>query len=370
MEYIFLRNAHWLSIGMQIRAHHHALGAPALLLCAPPMARTLEQIGLRPGSDFLTLAGFATEMRAAPPASLRLTLHHHKASLEDWAQIAPLLPAGAGLTLSLFVDGYSNLTMHHREISAFLAENPAIQRGGMLYFDLIPADSARFGAGFELVKIASAHLRTMAELPFFLAASEAATQRCLGDAQGRPILLMMLRPWGSASFHGGQLKLDAPAERLLELVLGLRQAIAEHLGEEPHLAIRPDGRDAALMAEFSARFDATGLPATDMTGLWPAHLSMDPFLTNFPAMSDGAPLLVAALDSTASLPFLRLGLGRQHYFGAPLALTEALFRETPTAMPRLRDKLTTLERHARAMAAERPIEIERLDPLMFCAMPS
>lgn len=364
MEYIFLRNAHWLSIGLQIRAHHHAMGAPALLLCAPPLARTLEQIGLRPGADFLTLEGFETEMRVAPPPSLRLTLHHHKASLEDWARLAPLLPSGAGLTLSFFVDGYSNLTMHHREISAFLAENAAIQRGAMLYFDLIPQDSAWYGAGFQLVKIASANIRAMAELPYFLAASEAAAARCLADAQGRPVLLMMLRPWGSASFHGGQLKLEEPAERLVELVLALHQAVAADLGEAPHLVLRPDGRDAALMAAFSERFAA---PATDMTGLWPAQLSMDPFLYNLPAMSGGAPLLVAALDSTASLPFLRLGLGQRHYFGAPLALTEALFRDTPTAMPRLRDKLTTLERHTRAIAEERPIKITRLDPLLFCA---
>lgn len=367
MEYIYLRHAHWLSIGMQIRAHHHALGAPAMLLCAPPMARTLEQIGLRPGADFLTLEGFATEMRAAPPAALRLTLHHHKASLEDWARLAPLLPAGAGITLSFFVDGYSNLTMHHREVSAFLAENPGIARGVMLYFDLIPQDSAWYGVGFQLVKIASANIRAMAELPYFLAASEAATARCLADAQGRPILLVMLRPWGSASFHGGQLRLEEPAERLVELVLALSEAIAVDLGEEPHLVLRPDGRDAALMAAFTERFPT---PATDMTGLWPAQLSMDPFLYNFPAMSGGAALLVAALDSTASLPFLRLGLGQRHYFGAPLGLTEALFSETPTAMPRLRDKLTTLERHARAIAEERPIEITPMDPLMFCAKPA
>ncbi len=369
MEYIFLRNAHWLSIALQIRAHHHAMGAPALLLCAPSLRPILEEIGLRPGADFLTMEGFATEMQAAPPTSLRLTLHHHKASLEDWARLAPLLPAGLAPTLSFFVDGYSNLTMHHREISAFLGENPTLRRGAMLYFDVIPPDSAWFGAGFELLKIASVHLRAMAELPYFLAASEAATARCLADAKGRPILLVMLRPWGSASFHGGQLKLEAPVEPLVQLVLGLHQAVAAHLREDPHLVIRPDGRDPALMAAFSERFARTATPATDMTGLWPAHLSMDPFLTNFPAMAGGAKLLVAALDSTASLPFLRLGLGQRHYFGAPLALTEALFRDTPTAMPRLRDKLTTLERHTRAIAAERPIAIERLDPLLFCARP-
>jgi hypothetical protein len=145
--------------------------------------------------------------------------------------------------------------------------------------------------------------------------------------------------------------------------------VAADLGQPVHLAIRPDGRDAGLMAAFSQAFAVSQTPHTNLAGAWPANLSMDPFLFNFSRFAPGAPLCVAALDSTASLPFLRLGLEQRHYFGAPSRMIEAIFRDQPVAMTRLRDKMTTLERHARAVATETPMEITRLDPMFFWTRP-
>ncbi|MEI6161761.1 MAG: hypothetical protein WCP77_18145, partial [Roseococcus sp.] len=246
-DYIFIRSLHWLSIGMQLRQHYRALGREAILIGRRDMEQPLADIGLRHGEDFLTIQSFGQKLQGAPPKHLCVSLHHHKKSLDEWRLLGRHLSPESRVSLSFFADGYNNLLINREDILAFLQSNPGILPRDLLYFDVAPPDAARHGQNFSVVTAFSDGIRNMAELPYFQEKSQIAVQRCVADARGRPILLVMLRPWGSDVFHGGLLNFADAAGRLKDIILVLIQSIMDDLGHDVHVVLRPDGRDAELM---------------------------------------------------------------------------------------------------------------------------
>ncbi len=123
------------------------------------------------------------------------------------------------------------------------------------------------------------------------------------------------------------------------------------------------------MAEFMVEFmDLIGDRGFNINDHWPARLTMEPFLYNFDAFAPDAYLAVACLDSTASLPFLRLGKGACHYLGAPDAILSTLL-DRAEAADAARVKIGRVQRHAQALAQSHSVILQSLEPLFTRAVP-
>lgn len=367
--FAYIRNLHWLSIGLQLKEHFSLQNRHLQLVGSRALLSELISLGLRMGEDLATFDECQKEMRQSAPGEVGIILHHHERVSVDLAQMLGEEATPKDVFLSFYADGYNNQLLHMDIVKQFVERSAFLRAGEVFFFDVVASSVPRYLESFKVVVVSSDTLSLFAGLPALVDNARSAVAGCLDRANGRKLLLLMLRPWGSAGFHGGRLAVQAPARKLALGMAGLLTRIEQDIAEPVCVAVRPDSRDTELMADFMEEFMALiGPRGFDINEFWPVRLTMEPFIYNFGHFAPDEHLSVACLDSTASLPFLRLGKGDRHYLGAPDAILETLL-DREEAADATRVKIRRVERHAAALAKSDLLTLTRLEPHFTRAVP-
>jgi hypothetical protein len=367
--FAYIRTLHWLTVGLQLKEHFSLQNRHLQLVGSRSLLSELMSLGLRMGEDLASFTDCQNEVRQAKHGEVGILLHHHEKAAADLALMLGEESAHKDVILSFYADGYNNQLLHADHVRKFVENNALVRPGDIFFFDIAESAIPKHLERFKVVVVLSDTLSLIAGLPALQDKAQVAVAGSVERAMGRKLLLLMLRPWGSAGFHGGKLAVQAPAQKLAQGMASLVSRIEEDIGEPVCVAIRPDSRDPALMADFMRAFKALiGPRGFDINEFWPARLTMEPFIYNFAHFAPNTHLSVACLDSTASLPFLRLGKGDRHYLGAPDAILEALL-DRAEAAEATRVKIRRVERHAATLAKSNLLTLTRLEPQFARAVP-
>lgn len=367
--FAYIRNLHWLSIGLQIKQHFSLQNRHLQLVGSKALLSELLPLGLRMGEDLASFDECQNEIRRAESDEIQILLHHHENASLDLVQILGTKATHKNITLSFYANGYNNQLLHVESVKKLLVNNTSFRAGLILFIDIADLAVTKHLEHFKIIVVSSDTLSLFGGLQALRDKARTAVAGSVDRAKGRKLLLLMLRPWGSAEFHGGRLAVQAPALKLAQGMAKLLSRIEQDIGEPVCVAIRPDSRDPQLMADFMREFTTLiGSRGFDINEFWPARLTMEPFIYNFDHFAPKEHLSVACLDSTASLPFLRLGKGDRHYLGAPDAILQTLLdREEPAKATRV--KIGRVERHAAALAKSNFLTLTRLEPQFSRAVP-
>jgi hypothetical protein len=369
-NYVFIRNLHWISIGLQIKAHYEAKGESVLLTGIAPLLAKLTKLGLAWEKDLASLAQCHHDLAESPSGSCCLVLHHHKSVATDLGRMKFLIAPDNPFLVSFYADGFNNQLLHPEAVAAFLAQHSYMIPRDLIFFDVQEPRLPSHAERFQIEVVDSQNLRLMTQLAPLAQRSRDAIEAVAQRASNTDLLILVLRPWGSSLFHGGRLAVEDPARKLAAGMYALIQAVVADLGYEPAIAIRPDDRDRELMAAFEMEFARlSNVKTFSLNDYWPADLTLEPFIDNFAKHASSMRLHLATLDSTAPLPFIRMGKGDRHYLGAPEAVITSLL-DRGEVEDAVRTKIRRLSRHVHALAGRFSIEVKVIEPFFFRAGPS
>lgn len=359
-SYIFLRKLHFLPLVFPLLGHYEAQGHSVHVVARPNLHPYLEEYGFFDPLQVITHRQLAAILPAST-ATPNLVLPHTPASLQDWNMVKGSAEPAPGVTMSFFADGYTNLLIGPGPIREFLIANPQCRPGDLLFFDSEGSMPAYHAGAFSRQIVSPAPLRRMASLSKLKAMAVEAGARIRERAAGKPIFLILLRPWGSQSYYKDRHVFEDVARKFDGVIEALVAEATTKFGRKPFSILRPDLRDPDLMAQIMLRQqNKPDNEFLDLNDLWPVEVNMDPFMLQLREMFPDQPVGIASLDSTATLPFIGLGLDVAYFLGAPRDAILPIYGQGAAAAE-LKSKMDLLERHIAGLSHRLPLEIQRAD---------
>ena len=317
LNLVVFRYYHWLVFATLIKAQYEARGEKVMFVTKRNNFRFLTNAGLVHRQDFIAFAEAAGTMKKSPDDSFNVIVHHHPSSIVEWDQIVP--KDQPNLSISFYADGYTNRLVGEAGISAFLAERPEIVRRHLFFAQVFQPQGGSHLRPFERITMPFSDLKHVFDYPLFRDTARDAAKKIAKFAKKQPVLIAALRPWGSATFAKGAVAFDNPEDQFARIIMATIAAIEADQGKTFALLIRPDSRSREFMDNtlLSLTHQLGKRKFLDLNTVWPDYLALEPLLGNLPDSGVGNDFVVASFDSTASIPFIGLGIGKSHYLGSP-----------------------------------------------------
>lgn len=324
LNLIALRWHHWLMFMWLIKAYYVKRGEETLFIAKRPQFKPLARIGLEYGKDFIAIDEVPAFLEKNKDRDINMVIHHHPSTLPEWAIMVPPTVTNT-LTMTLYGDGYTNRLLGGKEVAGFVAGLPHVTPRHLLFCPGFQPVGGGFLKAFKRDVLDYSLMESIFTFPRFRALAESAAADIKAFAGDRPILIAALRPWGSTTFAEGMVQFDKPEDQFVEIVLQTIAAIETEMNTEFALIIRPDLRGGEFMdnALLGLAHRLGERKFLDMNTVWPDYIAMEPLMGNLPELLGNNDFVVSSFDSTASVPFITLGIGKRHYIGSP----EATVRE-------------------------------------------
>ncbi|NNU16760.1 hypothetical protein HK107_10555 [Parvularcula sp. ZS-1/3] len=358
-SYVYLRYYHWISVVLAIRDKRTADGEDCRIVCRASVAKVLSAWGLEHGTDFVLL----TELRAEADESksVELITHHHADSVTELEETLEV-HGFEKISVSFFADGFTNFLVHKEAIADFLKRQHSLRPGSIIFFDRVNEKALDHLPDFDIEVLSASHLQALMQHDVASSSAKRALEMITPSVGENGALLLVMRPWGSSTFHSGKFLLDDPVETASRMMQKLVDAINRHEGVARTVILRPDNRAPEFMARvvehLRDRLKQESIVFPEE--VWPEWMTLEPLLLSLPDDALGPPFIVASLDSTASLPFLEVRKGRTHYLGLPDSALAASGDEEFAKGTAAR--VRNLERHVRYIRRDTPDTVELLDP--------
>lgn len=313
-----------------MKSHFEEMGDSASIVTPGRFCKHLGELGLESQRDYVAATQLVETAELFKDKTCQAVLHHSAASMAEFDRFfSPLFEAlGQVPTISLYADGYTNRYLDREQVDTHLKNNRHVLLAGMVFFDVRGDADERFaGRGVASIRIPSRHVAAYAETPLARAVAAAEFEHMRKTASNRDILLLLLRPIGSKTFHRGAFSLEDGVAQAVELYDVLLREVASAVGRPLSVFVRPDDRDPDFSHSLieAIRDRVTGMTVEPCGSHWPDWMTYEPVL--FLAQRELAPARVhlAAVDSTAPFPLMQTRTIDSHFLGLPLD-------DTPTGL--------------------------------------
>jgi hypothetical protein len=305
-----------------VKEHEESKGNKCILLIPVQAKMLLINIGLCSEKDFVLESDFEAYFERENWGNVNLIVHHFDVSLNSYPQIlGSIADKVEKLFVSYFADGYVNSFHNMVKAIELLDANPHIAPLNAYSFDAINQDYSQLNyAKHEIVSSELLH-DVYSRYEFEGLLKDNLESLGKGRAASARYLFLVMRPWGSESFHQGKFALKYGVESLFEIVFDITEKVKTDINEELVILYRGDDRDKNLMRDFKKLLIKKGFVCLDLVDCIPEFLTLDSYVYFFNKYVSKN-FSTAVFDSTTSLPFIKLGLGDKHYVGASKNIIE------------------------------------------------
>jgi hypothetical protein len=319
----YARYPHWFSLAMAVKSHLEEQGSRAVIVIPGRFTGILRQLGLKDDEDFVAATELENKTQLFKDLDCRVILHHSGSGVEEYTRFfeAFFREINQKPRLCFYVDGYTNRYLDSKKIDDFLSGLPDQTLESVYYFDMDGRTETRWPEKHVTAcRVQSRHLAAYAEAPIAKEVAAREFSKLRRATRTQDILLLILRPIGSQTFHRGAFAFDEGAVQAVDLYESLISKAAEKVGRKLTVFVRPDNRDAEYCEFLIDRIKkrVKDMPVESCGADWPDWMTFEPLL--FAAQRELAPcrVHVATVDSTASLPFLQMRLTDSNFVGLPL----------------------------------------------------
>lgn len=319
----YARYPHWFSLAISVKGYLEDKGSRVIIVTPGRFIYILRQLGLKDGYDFIAATELEEKIDQFENTECHVILHHSNIGVEAYRRFFDpfFRTIGQSPRVCFYTDGYTNRYLDSTKVDKFLKDTPSIQLESVFYFDIDGSPEERWPKRkVNAYRVPSRYLAAYAESPIAREVAGQEFERLRKRTKTQDILLVLLRPLGSQTFHRGAFALDEGANQAVDLYKSFISAAVEGIGREVTVFVRPDNRDAEysslLISAIRKRVKDTPVEVSGID--WPDWMTFEPIL--FFAQRELAPcrVHVAAVDSTASLPFLQMRLIDSIFVGLPI----------------------------------------------------
>ena len=352
-----------------IKEHEYAKGNESVFLISAVMQSDLERLGMLRGEDWIIEEDLPVFIESNNISHINLIIHHFERSIKEYPIISEkLLKYGVDtVRVSFYADGYTNNFIGINDSHKMLAKYPHFEAFIAYSFDSVRPDMAESLKYVKHETVSSLLLEKVYERGTFEnLANEWLDNLKKNTSTSPPFLFLIMRPWGSESFHAGKYGLKNKEQDLFELANDLVEKTIKYLHCRPTILYRSDNRDPSLMQKFEkilASKGIAGLNTINIDEFIPSFFTMDSFLYYF-AKNVSNNFTTCVFDSTTSLPLMSLGLGSAHVIGINLELAKKLER-LPTLSEFISGKVERMRAHIERSELKDEYGEESLAPGLF-----
>lgn len=358
-----------LILALLIKEHEYVKGNKSIFLISAVMRAELERLGMQHGVDWITEEDLPTFIVSNNISHINMIIHHFERSIEEYPKISEkLFNYGVEtVKISYYADGYTNNFINTTASYEMLAKYPECKAFTAYSFDSVRPDMAESLKHAKHEIVSSLLLNKVYEWGNFeKLANEWLKNFKKDNVASPPFLFLIMRPWGSESFHAGKYGLKNKEQDLFEITCDLVQRTIKYHGCRPTILYRSDSRDPSLMKKFEEILAFEAIAELDMINIdefIPSFFTMDSFLYYF-AKNISNNFTTCVFDSTTSLPLMSLGLGDAHVIGVNLELIEQL-EKWPSLSEFISGKVERMRAHIERSSLKDEYSEESLAPGLF-----
>lgn len=369
MNVIYINGFAMLHVSLLIREYLLDQKQKCIFLVPQYMVSSLECINMEAIIDFVSSKKFVEYIENTKPNNINIIIHHYETQLNFYPEVLSSVEhIVRNLTVSYFADGYVNTFLHADVAQLNLSKYPQFKAKFLYSFDVaLPyyVDTLTY-AKHENIRTnytENIYIRYRFE-DLFLPRLE---NFLSNTKESGGYLLLVMRPWGSESFHGGEYSLKQDAESLYSIVLDMVTLIKNDIGRDFTILYRSDGRDQILMDEFEKLImikGIAGLEFLDIKDLIPKPFNLDPFIYFFDKFVSSN-IYTAVFDSSSSLSMMPLNLGDRHYIGANNEVVRQECKK-PNMLDKLKGKEDITRAHIKRLGSNLNYQEYQVCPGLLC----
>jgi hypothetical protein len=298
------------------------------LLAPESFRESLTKIGLDEFIDVIFEKNLNTYLSTSNYSEINIVIHHYDTQLNSYPNIINnIVNRDYSFKVSYFADGFVNAFLNLPLAADKNKEFPAIIPKYAFSFDYTMKYFADRMPDVEHIQIESDLLvDVFNKFNFYSHLSKGIEDLRTKIDKDYLCLILVMRPWGSDAFHGGNYALENGAESLCEIVVKMIEDIKSDVGEDFLILYRRDNRDKKIMDDFEKLLKENTTywkSFIDIGNAIPDFLTLDSFFYFF-TNEISKNMMTSVFDSTTSLPLIKLKKGVRHYLGADNCMTEKL----------------------------------------------
>jgi hypothetical protein len=297
-------------------------GEKVIITLPKELADSLAQLKLVYGRDYISEGSLFESDVLDDISSVNIIFHHYIGALSNCSEVTKsFIDKSYSVMISFYADGFVNVFLDLDAVKNLIVDELKLVQRHAFSFDKTMNFFKQRMPDIEHVEVQSTLLNSIFEKYGFEDIFSDVIAK-FSDKKDEPFIALVMRPWGSETFHGGNYSLKDGGRSLSKIVNLIFQSIGCSKFNTSNFLYRRDNRDEKIMNEFEDDFIPDFNPDffCDVGEFIPNWLTLDFFLLFF-AKYISKDITLITFDSSTSLSLMPLGVGSRHVFGAPVEIT-------------------------------------------------
>mgnify|MGYP006903650189 FL=1 len=301
---------------MLVRQYFKNQNELLVIVCPRALGPTLLSLGLHHKEDFIFEAEVNSYVNSHQISEVNFILHHNEYSVSKFSeQFSEHLANVTTKSVSFYLDGYTNKAFYEKETEQVLKQKSDFFLKNVISFGMQVALPNHLDSATQIVIKGNLINEVRDQSNIKKIVSPLLEKMTL--TEGKHIVLLAMRPWGSSSFHGGQFYFSDGAavfSKMLEKIIeNIRKEISP---SSVDVLLKVDSRELDYCNQVLAKINTDSVCALKFPEFWPAWLNLD-FFIMYAKEHFKSNFSLVTLDSSAGLPFLHSDYIDYQLIGVP-----------------------------------------------------
>lgn len=315
----------FIPIALMISEYYREKGEDSVISVPKFISDELKVLSMKYGRDYVSEGDLFEAIDFTQYQEVNIVFHHYGEALTPCQSLSSEFVAkDVSVIVSYYADGFVNVFLDLDYVHDLVTNKLNLKERHAISFDKTMTHFKKKMLDITHIEVPSSLLQIIFEKYGFSSIFASIINKSSINPH-KKFLVLVMRPWGSETFHGGNYSLIEGGKSLAEIVEHILSKICLNESGNVHLLYRSDSRDLKVKEEFERCFfnKKNYIPYTFIDDYIPSWLTLDFFLIYF-VKNISKDLTLITFDSSTSLSLMPLAIGVKHVFGAPLTITEKL----------------------------------------------